>query len=92
MFLRCVNPFLSESFFCFHLYSRFVLFYLSFLILLWFSTFVSLPNFSVLKIQKEKEDFYHVKGSSIPINLRTRVFEENPIFDIYSENFISNLI
>lgn len=54
MFLRCVNPFLSESFFCFHLYSRFVLFYLSFLILLWFSTFVSLPNFSVLKIQKEK--------------------------------------
>lgn len=54
MFLRCVNPFLSESFFCFHLYSRFVLFYLSFLILLWFSTFVSLSNFSVLKIQKEK--------------------------------------
>lgn len=91
MFLRCINLFfLSESLVFFHFYSCLVFFYLSFLILLWFSTFVTLPNFSVLKIQKEKEDFYYVKGSSIPINLRTRVFKENLIFDIYSENF--NLI
>lgn len=91
MFLRCINLFfLNESLVFFHFYSCLVFFYLSFLILLWFSTFVTLPNFSVLKIQKEKEDFYYVKGSSIPINLRIRVFKENLIFDIYSENF--NLI